>query len=75
MVKIPPEKPFIFLRGAGKRKTVVVWDDHQSIEHATFSSLASNIFVKSMGFVVRNLLILESFMYTINIKLYFILFF
>ncbi|XVF65145.1 hypothetical protein PTKIN_Ptkin09bG0223100 [Pterospermum kingtungense] len=51
-VQIPYEKPFIILRGAGKRRTVVVWDDHQTLlQSPTFSSLADNLVVKSMGFV------------------------
>ncbi|XVF38015.1 hypothetical protein REPUB_Repub20aG0061400 [Reevesia pubescens] len=51
-VKIPYDKPFISLIGAGKRKTLVVWDDHQSLETTpTFSSLADNIVVKCMSFV------------------------
>ncbi|XP_021291677.1 probable pectinesterase 29 [Herrania umbratica] len=51
-VKIPYDKPFIILKGAGKRATSIVWDDHQSLlQSPTFSSLADNIVVKSMSFV------------------------
>ncbi|XP_022761912.1 probable pectinesterase 29 [Durio zibethinus] len=51
-VKIPYDKPFIILKGAGKGKTFVVWDDHQSlVQSPTFSSLADNIVVKGMSFV------------------------
>ncbi|KAL2507096.1 putative pectinesterase 29 [Forsythia ovata] len=50
-VKIPYDKPFIFLKGAGKWKTYVVWDNHESIAtSATFTCDADNIIVKSMTF-------------------------
>ncbi|PWA72887.1 pectin lyase-like superfamily protein [Artemisia annua] len=51
-VKIPMDKPMIYLKGAGKRKTNVVWDSHKIIEHdATFSCEADEIVVKSMTFI------------------------
>ncbi|KAL2530925.1 putative pectinesterase 29 [Forsythia ovata] len=50
-VKIPYDKPFIFLKGEGKWKTYVVLDNHDSIAtSATFTSDADNIIVKSMTF-------------------------
>ncbi|CAI9776967.1 unnamed protein product [Fraxinus pennsylvanica] len=50
-VKIPYDKPFIFLKGEGKWKTYVVWDNHDSIAtSATFTSDADNIIVKSITF-------------------------
>ncbi|CAA2934127.1 probable pectinesterase 29 [Olea europaea var. sylvestris] len=50
-VKIPYDKPFIFLKGEGKWKTFVVWDNHDSIAtSATFTSDADNIIVKSITF-------------------------
>ncbi|XP_010527479.1 PREDICTED: probable pectinesterase 29 [Tarenaya hassleriana] len=50
-IKIPYEKPFIVLIGAGKRLTRVEWDDHFSLAQSpTFSSLADNTVVKSMTF-------------------------
>ncbi|MCD7454890.1 hypothetical protein HAX54_026421 [Datura stramonium] len=40
-VKIPKEKPYIYLKGEGKRKTNVTWDGHDSIAtDATFISEA-----------------------------------
>ncbi|CAI0380327.1 unnamed protein product [Linum tenue] len=50
-VVIPKEKPFIILKGRGRRRTKIVWDDHTSIECPTFMSLADNIIVKGLGFV------------------------
>ncbi|XVF29141.1 hypothetical protein REPUB_Repub15cG0094000 [Reevesia pubescens] len=51
-VKIPNDKPYIILKGDGKRKTFVVWDEHQSlVQTPTFSSLADNIVVKGISFV------------------------
>ncbi|KAJ7950625.1 Pectinesterase [Quillaja saponaria] len=50
-VKIPYDKPYIILKGEGKRKTNVVWDDHDNVaESPTFSALADNIVVKCMSF-------------------------
>ncbi|KAI6694003.1 hypothetical protein NL676_021713 [Syzygium grande] len=50
-VQIPLNKPFIILKGRGKRKTEIVWNDHETIAQSpTFASLADNIIVKSMSF-------------------------
>ncbi|KAK7273999.1 hypothetical protein RIF29_15068 [Crotalaria pallida] len=50
-VNIPDDKPYIILKGAGKRKTIVVWDDHQSTSQSpTFATMADNIVVKCMSF-------------------------
>ncbi|GFP92857.1 probable pectinesterase 29, partial [Phtheirospermum japonicum] len=50
-VLIPYNKPFIYLIGAGKRKTNVVWNAHDSITSATFISQADNIMAKSLTFI------------------------
>ncbi|KAL2463302.1 putative pectinesterase 29 [Forsythia ovata] len=51
-VTIPPEKPFLYLKGEGMGKTNVVWSSNDSIvTSATFSSLADNIVVSDMTFV------------------------
>ncbi|KAL2463336.1 Pectinesterase [Forsythia ovata] len=51
-VTIPPEKPFLYLKGEGMGKTNVVWSSNDSIvASATFSSLADNIVVSDMTFV------------------------
>lgn len=53
-VKIPYDKPRIYLKGGGKRKTYVVWSSHTSIEtDATFISEADELVVKSITFIVR----------------------
>ncbi|KAG8369673.1 hypothetical protein BUALT_Bualt14G0038200 [Buddleja alternifolia] len=50
-VTIPFDKPFIYLKGAGRRNTIVDWDDHGSIAtSATFTSQADNIIAKSLTF-------------------------
>ncbi|XP_057955049.1 probable pectinesterase 29 [Malania oleifera] len=50
-VIIPKEKPYIYLKGEGKRKTNVVWDDHDSVvQSPTFMSMADNFFAKSITF-------------------------
>ncbi|KAL6976355.1 pectinesterase, partial [Sarracenia purpurea var. burkii] len=50
-VSIPQDKPFIFLKGEGKRKTIVVWGAHDSIVTSpTFISRADNIVAKSITF-------------------------
>ena len=52
-VRIPMDKPFIYLKGEGKRKTNVVWSGHDSIDtSATFISQADNVVAKSLTFVV-----------------------
>ncbi|XP_073136131.1 probable pectinesterase 29 [Henckelia pumila] len=51
-VHIPFDKPFIYLKGERKRKTLVIWGDHGSIAtSATFISQADNIVVKSITFI------------------------
>nr|VDD20055.1 unnamed protein product [Brassica oleracea] len=50
-IKIPRDKPFIVLVGAGTRKTRVEWDDHVSIQTPTFAISANNTVVKSLTFV------------------------
>ncbi|KAH9680840.1 putative pectinesterase 29 [Citrus sinensis] len=51
-VRIPYEKPFIILKGVGKRKTQIIWDDHESLAASpTFASFADNVVVKCMSFV------------------------
>ncbi|ESQ37242.1 hypothetical protein EUTSA_v10002927mg [Eutrema salsugineum] len=51
-LKIPYDKRFIVIIGAGKRKTRVEWDDHYSVEQSpTFASEANNTVVKSLTFV------------------------
>ncbi|GKA52585.1 probable pectinesterase 29 [Tanacetum coccineum] len=51
-VKIPKDKPMIYLKGAGKRKTNVVWGSYDAIDQtATFNCEADEIVVKSMTFI------------------------
>ncbi|KAJ9561305.1 hypothetical protein OSB04_006465 [Centaurea solstitialis] len=51
-IKIPNNKPMIYLKGDGKRKTYVVWSSHRSIEtDATFISEADDVVVKSITFI------------------------
>ncbi|KAI8009668.1 putative pectinesterase 29 [Camellia lanceoleosa] len=53
-VRIPMDKPYIYIKGDGKRKTTVVWDSHDSIATSpTFISQADNILVKSISFMVQ----------------------
>ncbi|TKY69207.1 pectinesterase 29 [Spatholobus suberectus] len=50
-VKIPYDKPYIILKGEGKRRTFVEWDDHDTTSQSpTFAATADNIVVKSMSF-------------------------
>ncbi|TYH55448.1 hypothetical protein ES332_D09G235900v1 [Gossypium tomentosum] len=49
-VNIPYDKPYIILKGAGKRKTMVVWNEPYLVS-PTFSSSADNIVVQSISFV------------------------
>ncbi|CAL5185367.1 unnamed protein product [Lathyrus oleraceus] len=49
-VVIPEDKPYILLKGSGKRKTLVEWNDHSDLRIPTFSSLADNIVVKAISF-------------------------
>ncbi|KAL5848591.1 hypothetical protein ACOSQ4_006604 [Xanthoceras sorbifolium] len=51
-VIIPYDKPYIILKGEGKRKTQVIWDDHSSLEQSpTFASMANNVVVRGISFV------------------------
>ncbi|KAF5464992.1 hypothetical protein F2P56_015027 [Juglans regia] len=48
---IPYDKPYIILKGGGKRKTWVEWDDHDTVAQSpTFTSQADNIVAKSLSF-------------------------
>ncbi|RDX83478.1 putative pectinesterase 29, partial [Mucuna pruriens] len=58
-VNIPSDKPYIILKGEGKRRTFVEWDDHNTTSQSpTFAAMADNIVVKSMSFRVRIFLFL-----------------
>ncbi|XP_009625304.2 probable pectinesterase 29 [Nicotiana tomentosiformis] len=51
-VKIPREKPYIYLKGGDQGKTSVTWDAHDSIAtDATFTSEADNTIVESITFI------------------------
>ncbi|KAK4855154.1 hypothetical protein QYF36_004526 [Acer negundo] len=51
-VKIPYDKPYIILKGEGKRSTQIIWDDHDSIAQSpTFASMADNVVVSHITFV------------------------
>ncbi|KAG6393047.1 hypothetical protein SASPL_147277 [Salvia splendens] len=51
-VTIPSDKPYIYLKGAGKRHTVIVWNGHGSIDTSpTFDSQADHIVAKGIKFV------------------------
>ncbi|MED6194079.1 hypothetical protein PIB30_025328, partial [Stylosanthes scabra] len=50
-VKIPNDKPYIILKGDGKRKTWVEWSDHNATAQSpTLQTMADNIIVKSISF-------------------------
>ncbi|KAI4345369.1 hypothetical protein L6164_012499 [Bauhinia variegata] len=50
-LNIPHEKPYIILKGDGKRRTLVVWGDHGTLlQSPTFTSMADNVVVKCMSF-------------------------
>ncbi|KAL9324874.1 hypothetical protein ACSQ67_005519 [Phaseolus vulgaris] len=50
-VMIPEDKPYVVLKGVGKRCTIVEWDDHDSsAQSPTFLSMADNIVVKAITF-------------------------
>ncbi|XLS80890.1 hypothetical protein HN51_046721 [Arachis hypogaea] len=54
-VTIPSDKPYIILKGTGKKKTWVEWGDHNTTAQSpTFQSMADNIVVKSISFRVTN---------------------
>ncbi|XP_073046196.1 probable pectinesterase 29 [Primulina eburnea] len=49
-IRIPYDRPWIYLKGEGKRATIVTWDDHESIEtSSTFTAFADNIVVKALN--------------------------
>ncbi|CAH9079063.1 unnamed protein product [Cuscuta epithymum] len=51
-VTIPSNKQYIYLKGAGMRKTIVVWDDSETlVASPTFTSNADNIKVEKLQFV------------------------
>ncbi|WJZ87631.1 hypothetical protein VitviT2T_006999 [Vitis vinifera] len=51
-VVIPMDKPFIFLRGAGRKRTFIVWGDHLSISQSpTFSMMADNFVARGISFM------------------------
>ncbi|KAH6786781.1 hypothetical protein C2S52_006333 [Perilla frutescens var. hirtella] len=49
-VLIPRDKPFIYLKGAGRKYTFIVWDGHESIDGATFASEADNTLARDITF-------------------------
>ncbi|KAB1213685.1 putative pectinesterase 29 [Morella rubra] len=50
-VRIPYDKPYIILKGQGRRNTWVEWDDHDNIAQSpTFTSEADNMVAKSISF-------------------------
>lgn len=52
-ITIPSEKQFVVLEGDGKWKTIVSWNRVDKLdEEATFMSLADDLIVRNMGFVV-----------------------
>ncbi|KAF5731704.1 Pectinesterase [Tripterygium wilfordii] len=51
-VQIPFDKPYISLKGEGKKLTKIVWDGHESLgQSATFASFADNIVVRRISMV------------------------
>lgn len=51
---IPRDKPFIYLKGEGKRTTLIVWNASDNIATgATFSSEADNTLAQDITFTVR----------------------
>ncbi|XP_057443959.1 probable pectinesterase 29 [Lotus japonicus] len=52
VITIPVDKPYILLQGEGKTKTLVQWGDHDNtLQSATFTTLADNIIIKFMSFI------------------------
>ncbi|XP_004489925.1 probable pectinesterase 29 [Cicer arietinum] len=50
-IEIPRDKPYIILKGEGRRKSYVEWDDHDTTAQSpTFVIMADNIVVKSISF-------------------------
>lgn len=53
-VIIPYDKQYIILKGEGRRKTWIEWDDHDNVAQSpTFISQADNFVAKSISFRVR----------------------
>ncbi|XP_051130724.1 probable pectinesterase 29, partial [Andrographis paniculata] len=50
-IRIPREKPYIFLKGESRLKTVIAWDGHDSIQSATFISEANDTRAKGLTFL------------------------
>ncbi|XP_055822139.1 probable pectinesterase 29 [Solanum dulcamara] len=51
-VKIPREKPYIYLKGEENGKIIVTWDAHDSIAtDATFTTEANNTIVENITFI------------------------
>ncbi|XP_027769641.1 probable pectinesterase 29 [Solanum pennellii] len=51
-VKIPREKPYIYLKGDKNGEVIVTWDAHGSIDtDATFTTEANNTIVESITFI------------------------
>ncbi|XP_057779528.1 probable pectinesterase 29 [Salvia miltiorrhiza] len=51
-VKIPSDKPYIYLKGAGMTNTVIEWNDHGSIDTSpTFDSQAHHTIARGIKFV------------------------
>ncbi|XP_062150200.1 probable pectinesterase 29 [Alnus glutinosa] len=50
-VMIPYDKQYIILKGEGKKKTWIEWDDHDNVAQSpTFASQADNFVAKSISF-------------------------
>lgn len=50
---IPADRPFIYLKGDGIKRTFIVNDDHSSIAQSpTFSMMADNFVAKGISFMV-----------------------
>lgn len=65
---IPMDKPFIFLRGAGRKRTFIVWGDHLSISQSpTFSMMADNFVARGISFMVIISKLLEFMIHSLSI--------
>ena len=50
---VPKDKPFLFLKGDGAKRTFIAWGDHLSITQSpTFSMMADNFVAKRISFMV-----------------------
>ncbi|KEH40669.1 probable pectinesterase 29 [Medicago truncatula] len=50
-LKIPYDKPYIIIQGAGMSKTIVEWNDHATtLQSPTFFTMADNIVVRFISF-------------------------